>query len=75
MEKKHLTPNSPITCEILKIVQGYTPVNDSCPLCLEEKAAIGRHAFDPKCLNKRSELGNACRHKAKFKLTKIPNNT
>ena len=73
--EKLLNPTPPITWEILKIVQPYAPGNDSCPLCLEEKAAIGRHTSNPKCLNKRSELANACRHKAKFKLTNIPTST
>ena len=52
--------------------QPYIPGNDSCQLCLEEKAAIGRPATNPTCLNRRSELENSCRHKAKFKLTKVP---
>ena len=50
----------------LKVVQPYTPGNDSCELCLKEKAVICRHATDHTFLNKRSEIANACRHKAKL---------
>ena len=69
---KKLNPYPPITLEILKVVQLYTPGNGSCQLCLEEKAAIDRYAIDPTCLNRRSKIGNVCRHKAKVKLAKVP---
>ena len=47
----------------------YQPGCNFCSLCLTEKTQI--LLADPKCtLNKRSELLEKCRHKAKFKLNR-----
>ena len=66
-----LGPNPPIKWEVVKLVGPYLPGNKSCELCLAEKVAIGRHSDDPSCLNKRSELAQACRHRARYKLARL----
>ena len=66
-----LGSNPPIRWEVVKFVGPYTPGSKSCELCLAEKVAIGRHSDDPNCLNKRSELVQACRHRAHYKLARL----
>ena len=66
-----LNPDPPIKWEIEKLVGAYQPGYKNCELCLAEKVAIGRHADDPDCLNKRSELAAACRHRARYKLARL----
>ena len=66
-----LGPNPPIRWEVVKLVTPYLPGNKSCELCLAEKVAIGRHSVDPECLNKRTELAQACRHRARYKLARL----
>ena len=67
---KGLNPSPIITWDILKVVPPYRPGQINCELCLAEKTEIARHSIDPNCLNKRSEIAQACRHKARFKLSK-----
>ena len=67
---KKLNPNPNIKWEILRVVPPYRPGQLNCELCLAEKQEIASHANDPDCLNKRSELAQACRHRARFKLSK-----
>ena len=66
-----LNPNPPIKWEIVRLVGAYQPGNKNCELCLAEKVTIGRYADDPDCLNKRSELAAACRHRARYKLAQL----
>ena len=58
--EKNLNPNPPIRWEVVKLVEPYIPGSKSCELCLAEKVAIGRYSDDENCLNKRSELAQAC---------------
>ena len=41
-----------------------------CNLCIEEKFAIFKHQ-SAETLNKRTEIANKCRHRAKFKLKNL----
>ena len=67
---KSLNPCPTIKWDILRVVPPYKPGQLNCELCLAEKTEIARHSSDPNCLNKRSEIAQACRHKARFKLSK-----
>ena len=69
--EKGQNPNPPITWEIVKIVEPYKPGHNSCELCLAEKVAISHQSNDPNNLNKRTEIAQACRHKARFKLARL----
>ena len=68
--EKGLNPCPNIKWEILRVVPPYKTGNMNCELCLAEKTEIARHSSDPDCMNKRSEIAQACRHKARFKLSK-----
>ena len=67
---KGLNPCPNITWEIIRVVPPYRPGQLNCELCLAEKQEIARQSHDPDCLNKRSEIAQACRHRARFKLSK-----
>ena len=68
--EKGLNPCPTIKWEILRVVPPYRPGQPNCELCLAEKTEIARQASDPSSLNKRSEIAQACRHRARFKLSK-----
>ena len=59
-----------IKWEIVTKCIPYAPGQSNCSLCINEKLHIVLHAGDPKNLNRRSDLSNACPHKRKFKLDK-----
>ena len=60
-----------IKWEIVTKCIPYAPGQNTCSLCLNEKLHIVLHAGDPKNLNRRSDLSNACPHKRKHKLDKF----
>lgn len=57
-----------IKWKILKHAPSYTNGQKFCDLCMSEKLEIARTSSDTRYLNKRTELAQKCRHKAKFKL-------
>ena len=58
-----------IEWEIIRTAQPYRPGRGGyCQLCLQEKVHIIAHASNQDGLNKRTEVGQTCRHKARFKL-------
>ena len=63
-----LNPNPNITWEILRTAEPYQPGQRYCQLCLSEKVTINSQARNRNCLNKRSEIAQACRHKFRFRL-------
>ena len=59
-----------IKWSILTKAPSYSTGNKLCDLCITEKLFIIQNINNYKCINKRSELAQTCRHKAKFKLNK-----
>ena len=49
----------------------YTRESKRCNLCTREKLEILKTSLEPGSLNKRSELVNKCRHRAKFLLSAV----
>lgn len=58
-----------ITWNILASTQSYNPASGKCNLCNLEKVLIV-YSKDKSLLNKRTEINNKCRHRAKFLLKK-----
>ena len=58
--------------EILKQCVKYAPGGDKCDVCLSEKLRIMKNK-DIRSLNKRGELMNMCRHRARWRLVKVKN--
>ena len=56
-----------ITWKIIKTVPSYSPESKQCSLCLAEKVMI-LYGDRSLLLNKRGEIMNKCRHRAKHKL-------
>ena len=56
--------------EILRKCHKYQPGGRNCDLCLTEKLLIMKNQ-DHMSLNKRSELMNSCRHRLKYKLSRV----
>jgi hypothetical protein len=52
-------------------VRAHKPGDRECALCLTEKIAILQYSGDARCLNKRSELLNKCRHRRKNLLSSV----
>ena len=59
-----------ITWQITKQAFAYSSGARSCNLCLEEKLPILKANLHTN-INKRSEMFNKCRHRSKFKLSKV----
>ena len=68
-ELKEANKDFDIKWKILKSVPSYNKETKKCQLCLVEKTMI-LYANKKTLLNKRSEIMNKCRHRAKFKLSK-----
>ena len=68
---KGLGPTPDTSWKIVASAQAYSRGSKYCDLCTTEKVHIARELKNPKCLNKRTDLTNACVHKAKFKLSQI----
>ena len=68
-ELKEANKSFDIKWQILKSVPSYDKETKKCQLCLVEKTLI-LYANKKLLLNKRSEIMNKCRHRAKFKLSK-----
>ena len=60
-----------IDWEILATAPSYRPGQKACQLCLTEKLFILRCSKDKRCLNKRAELAQTCRHRASYKLCRV----
>ena len=58
--ERNLNPNPAIKWEIVRVVEPYKPGHNSCELCLAEKVAISSQSNNPNCLNKRTEIAQAC---------------
>ena len=63
-----MTSEPKIKWSIIDTAKSYTPGNRYCDLCLSEKYHILKNINNPSFLNKRSELAQRCRHKAKYLL-------
>ena len=70
--KDYKVPHS-IKWEVQARASQYTSGSRSCDLCLTEKLHIleTHKKFPNLTLNKRSEIANKCRHRAKFKLENV----
>ena len=66
---KQLGTEPTLKWEILEKAYPYTNGSRNCGLCLAEKMHIMRQINNPTFLNKRTELAQKCRHKAKFRLS------
>ena len=69
--EKGLGKEPKIKWEILAKVPKYKLGTKSCNLCLTEKLLILKNAGNPCYLNKRLELAQKCRHKAKMCLSAL----
>ena len=69
---QNLAPEPKIKWSILAKAPSYKKGNRYCDLCLTEKLFILANIEDNSYLNKRSELAQKCRHKAKFLLQNCP---
>ena len=67
--EKQLGTEPTLKWEVLEHAHPYTKGSRSCGLCLAEKMHIMRQINNPAFLNKRTELAQKCRHKAKFRLS------
>ena len=63
-----LAPEPKIKWSILATAPSYQKGNRYCDLCLTEKLHILKTFNNPNYLNKRSELAQRCRHRAKYLL-------
>ena len=66
-----LNPAPNIEWEIIRTAQPYRPGRGNCQLCIQEKVQINARAANPDVLNKRTEIGQTCRHKARYKLANL----
>ena len=60
-----------IKWDIIRTAAPYKPGRGNCQLCTQEKVEINSNASSANNLNKRTEIGQACRHKVRFKLANI----
>ena len=63
-----LNPDPEIEWSIIRTANPYIPGRGPCQLCVGEKMYINEQAGKPNILNKRTEIGQTCRHKVKHKL-------
>ena len=68
---KNLNEDPDLVWSIIDKAPSYKIGNRYCDLCLTEKTHILRNIHDPDYLNKRTELAQRCRHKAKFRLNSL----
>ena len=66
---KELGQEPNIKWEILDKAQPYRKGARFCGLCTAEKIHIMRNIQNPQYLNKRTEVSQKCRHRAKFRLS------
>ena len=64
-----------IKWSILKRAISYTGGSKRCNLCLEEKFWILKDINKDNFLDKRSEIFGKCRHKNRFRVSKVVNKT
>ena len=69
-ELKRKSINYNIKWRILRHAKAYTPESQKCRLCTAEKVEI-LFSDRSRMLNKRSEIMNKCRHKARHKLSAV----
>ena len=70
--EQNLAPEPKIKWSILAKAPSYKKGNRYCDLCLTEKFYILQNIEDNSFLNKRSEMAQKCRHKAKYLLQNCP---
>ena len=70
--EQNLAPEPRIKWSILAKAPSYQKGNKYCDLCLTEKLHILKNIEDKSYLNKRSEMAQKCRHKAKYLLQNCP---
>lgn len=66
-----LAPSPNIKWEILKSCPAYTPGARACSLCVSENILIMKHITDTSYINKRSDIGNKCKHMRKYSLSNL----
>ena len=69
--EKNLGQEPKLKWEILDKAMTYRKGGRLCGLCTAEKIHIMDNIQNPEYLNRRTELAQKCRHKAKFKLSNI----
>ena len=57
--------------EIIRSAKPYQPGRGNCQLFIQEKVQINPQASSPENLNKRTEIGQNCLHKAQYKLANL----
>ena len=63
-----LNPDPNIEWPIIPTADPYRPGRGPCQLCIGKKICINEQAGKSNILNKRKEIGQTCRHKARHKL-------
>ena len=63
-----LNPDPDIESTIIRTADPFRPGIGSCQLCVGEKFHINEQSGNPDDLNKRTDVGQTCRHKARYKL-------
>lgn len=69
--ENNLNPNPEVKWETLCTAPVYKPGGQTCELCLAEKMHICNNIHDTNCLNKRSEIAQRCRHRARHRLSAV----
>ena len=67
----NLQPTPNIKWKILKKCTIQKPSQETCDLCTSEKLYILKNIRNPKNINKRSDIGNKCKHKNRHMLANI----
>ena len=70
---KNNNKNTEVKFKIAKIAKSYTPRDRFCQLCVTEKYLIINEfkLNENNNLNTRDELFSSCRHRSRFKLSKV----
>ena len=68
---KQLGKEPKLVWEIISKAHAYTKGARACSLCLGEKLQILKQFENPAYLNRRNEIAQKCRHRAKFRLGAI----
>ena len=71
IHENKLGPEPALTWDVIDRAPAYTKGARACHLCLTEKLHIMMNIGNPAYLNKRNELAQKCRHRAKFRLSAL----
>ena len=66
-----LNPTPEIKWEIIKSCPAYTPGAKSCSLCVNENLQIIKNTNNASYINKRTDIGNKCKHMRKYFLSNL----